>query len=97
MRRAVAVADAPAQGGQRRYFAAEDFPGQCFGDDSARPGDIVPLFGEGDMVLNEVALQDQVAVDLDEVVAPAGRDGLVADGGDAEPAVLVPDMADGDG
>jgi|GEM_PF-4734240 len=93
----VAVADAPAQGGQRRYFAAEDFPGQCFGDDSARPGDIVPLFGEGDMVLNEVALQDQVAVDLDEVVAPAGRDGLVADGGDAEPAVLVPDMADGDG
>ena len=49
------------------------------------------------MILNEIPLQDQVAVDLDEVGAPAGRDGLVADGGDAEPAVLVPDMADGDG
>ena len=38
-----------------------------------------------------------VAVDLDQVVARAGRDGRVADGGDAEPAALVPDMADGDG
>lgn len=93
----VAVADAPAQGGQRRYFAAEDFPGQCFGDDSARPGDIVPLFGEGDMVLNEVALQDQVAVDLYDVFATARRDGFVADHGQAEPLVLVPDVPDGDG
>ena len=49
------------------------------------------------MVLNEIALQDQVAIDMDNIVAGAGGDGLVADGGDAEPAVLVPDMADGDG
>ena len=45
------------------------------------------------MVLYEVAFQDQVAVDLDDVVARAGGNGLVADRGDAESPVLVPDVA----
>ena len=49
------------------------------------------------MILDEVALQDQVAVDLYDVFAAARRDGFVADHGKAEPLVLVPDMPDGDG
>lgn len=49
------------------------------------------------MVLYEVAFQDQVTVDLDDVVARAGGNGLVADRGDAEPTVLVPDVAYRDG
>lgn len=40
-----------------------------------------------------MAFQDQVTVDLDDVVARAGGNGLVADRGDAKPPVLVPDVA----
>lgn len=49
------------------------------------------------MILDEVTLEDQVAVDLYDVFATARRDGFVADHGKAEPLVLVPDVPDGDG
>ena len=47
------------------------------------------------MVLNEIPLQDQVAVDLDNVFSFAGGNGFVADGRQAETVILVPDMAHG--
>lgn len=40
-----------------------------------------------------MTLQDQVAVDLDDVFSAAGRNGLVADFRQPESVVLVPDMA----
>lgn len=91
----VAVAHAFGQRRQRGDLSAEDLLGQHFGDDAAGARNITPLPGEEDMVLNEIALQDQVAIDMDNIVAGAGGDGLVADGCDAESAVLVPDVVHG--
>ena len=93
----VAVADAPGQRGQRRDLAAEDLLGQHFGNDTPRSRDIRALAGEEDVILNEIALQDQIAVDVDDIVSGAGGNGFVADGGDAESPVLVPDVVHGNG
>ena len=49
------------------------------------------------MVADEVAVENDVAVDLDDVVALARRDGLVTDHRQAETVVFVPDMLDGAG
>ena len=46
------------------------------------------------MASDELGMQDDVAVDLHQVLAPRLRDGLVADGGQAKPRVLMPDVHD---
>ena len=93
----VAVADALGQRRQRGDFAAEDPLGQHFGDDAAGARNVAVFPGEENVVLDEIALQDQVAVDMDDIVAGAGCDGLVADGRNPESAVLVPDVMHGNG
>ena len=47
------------------------------------------------MILNEIPLQDQVAVDVDDVFTTAGGNGFVADGCHPESSVLMPDMVHG--
>ena len=47
------------------------------------------------MVLHEFTVQDQISVDLDDVFAAAGGNGLVADGGQPESPVLMPDVVYG--
>lgn len=93
----VAVAHAPHQRCERGDLPAEYLAGEHFGDDAARPGDVVAPMCEDHVILDEVTLEDQVAVDLYDVFATARRDGFVADHGQAEPLVLVPDVPDGDG
>ena len=93
----VAVAYAPHQRRERGDLPAEHLAGEHFGDDAPRPGDVAAPLCEDHVILDEVALQDQVAVDLYDVFAAARRDGFVADHGKAEPLVLVPDVPDGDG
>ena len=91
----VAAADAFHQRGQRCDLPAEHLAGQQFGDDAPGAGDEASFPGEKHVVLNEIPLQDQVAVDLDNVFSFAGGNGFVADGRQAETVILVPDMAHG--
>ena len=91
----VAVAHALGQRRQRGDLAAEDLLGQHFGDDAAGARNVAAFPGEEYVVLNEIALQDQVAVDMDDIVAGAGGDGLVADGCDPESPVFMPDVVHG--
>ena len=49
------------------------------------------------MVADEIPLQDHVSVDEDDVVALAGGNGPVANGGSPESAVFVPDVAQRNG
>ena len=89
----VAVADALHQRGQRGDLAPQHLIGEHLGNDAARSGDEAAGLRENHVVLNEMTLQDQVAVDLDDVFSAAGRNGLVADFRQPESVVLVPDMA----
>ena len=43
---------------------AEYLAGEHFGDDAARPGDVAAPLCEDHVILDEVTLEDQVAVDL---------------------------------
>lgn len=77
----VAAADAFHQRGQRCDLPAE--PPCGFSSSVMMPpgaGDEASFPGEKHVVLNEIPLQDQVAVDLDNVFSFAGGNGFVADG-----------------
>ena len=49
------------------------------------------------MVAHEIRMEDDIAVDLDDVGACGARDRLVADAADAESGVLLPYVDDRDG
>ena len=52
---------------------------------------------DGDMIAHEIRMEDDIAVDLDDVGARGARDRLVADAADAESGVLLPYVDDRDG
>ena len=60
----VAAVNAPGEGRERGDHAAEHLLREFAGQHAARAGDVAAAAREGQVVLDEVALQDQVAVDL---------------------------------
>lgn len=91
----IAVADTFGRSRERGNLAAEYFFGQHFRDNASGSGNIASFAGEDHVILNEIPMQDQVAVNVDDVFPTAGGNGFVADGGYPESSVLVPDVVHG--